>query len=265
MTDTDTANMHVTWHGQGDADIVFVHGFQQSHTSWEPLTTGLDTGRFRMALPDLPGCGQSPPPASWRQATIPEMALGLARLIRTSELRRPVIVGHSLGAAIALQLALDEPAMASALILFAPASTRGLDFVPDDRFEQLAHPTRQQQRALLRAAFERLPEPSELAAMEQVVAGAHPHHIEGAARSMRDFTIADRLASITVPSLVIAGDRDRHVPLPNHLATWKALPRAGLHVFHGVGHVPFREEPAVSQRLIEELCAVSAGAARNAG
>jgi sigma-B regulation protein RsbQ len=163
---------------------------------------------------------------------------------------RPVLIGHSLGAAIALQVALDRPALPLGLVLFAPASTRGLDFVPADRFDQLVHPSRDQQRALLRAAFERVPNRRALAAMERTVLRAHPDHIEGAARSMRDFAVEERLASIQAPALVIAGDRDRHVPLRNHLATWRHLPRAGLHVFHGIGHVPFWEDPPASIALV---------------
>ena len=70
---------------------------------------------------------------------------------------------------------------------------------------------------------------------------------------MRTFVVEDRLAEIRCPALLVAGDRDRHVPLRNHLATWSALPRAGLHVEHDVGHVPFVEATDTSARLLRGL------------
>ena len=72
---------------------------------------------------------------------------------------------------------------------------------------------------------------------------ASSEHIEGAARSMREFTCQPDLAGLNAPSILICGDRDRHVPLRNHLATQQAIPRCGLQVYFDVGHVPFVETP----------------------
>ena len=132
-------------------------------------------------------------------------------------------------------------------------STRGLDFVDDTTAERLAHPTPEEQRALLGAAFHRPPDEATMAALLATIAEAHPNHIEGAARSMRTFDIEARLHEIGCPVLLVAGDRDRHVPLRNHLATWAGLRRAGLHVEHDVGHVPFIEATATSARLVRGL------------
>ena len=76
-----------------------------------------------------------------------------------------------------------------------------------------------------------------------VIEQATREHIEGAARSMRTFTCQGELGAIGVPSILICGDRDRHVPLRNHLATHQAIRRCGLQVYFDVGHVPFAEVP----------------------
>ncbi|MCU1502539.1 MAG: alpha/beta hydrolase fold protein [Ilumatobacteraceae bacterium] len=243
------------WHewGDGPVDVVFVHGFQNDHTAWERFIGGLALGGRRFTAVDLPGCGDSAAPPTWQRSTIGELALDLGELLRARTIERPLLVGHSLGAAIALQLALDQPDTPTGLVLFAPASTRGLDFVDGPTAELLAHPSRDDQRALLRAAFRRLPDAATIAALEATVLRADPRHIEGAARSMRTFVIEDRLAEIAAPTLLIAGDRDRHVPIRNHIATWAALPRAGLHVLHDVGHVPFVEAQEVSTTLVEQF------------
>jgi sigma-B regulation protein RsbQ len=129
-------------------------------------------------------------------------------------------------------------------VLVAPASTSGLDFLPDEAaFEALAHPTPDQQRALARAAFRAPPADDDLDRLMAVIARATPQHIEGAARSMRDFTRQTELAGLALRTLVVCGDRDRHVPLRNHLATQQGIPRCGLQVYFDVGHVPFAEVP----------------------
>ncbi len=154
----------------------------------------------------------------------------------------PAAIGHSLGGAIVLEAALVEPARFSAVVLAAPVSTSGLDFLPDEAaFEALAHPTADQQRALAGAAFRYPLADDDLAELLAVVARATPEHIEGAARSMRDFTRQDELHTLAVRTLLVCGDRDRHVPLRNHLATQQAIPRCGLQVYFDVGHVPFVE------------------------
>jgi len=230
--------------GHGELDVLLVHGWQNDASSWDPLVAGLDG--YRRTLVDLPGCGRSPAPAAWERSTIDELGRDLAQLLGELAILHPVIIGHSLGGAIAIELALAEPDLPAGLVLFGPASTTGLDFVSAADFEVLIHPTPEQRRALIRAAFHRRPTDEELDALEAIVAAAHPHHVEGAARSMRSFTVQQRLGEITAPTLVVVGDRDRHVPLRNHLATWQQLRRAGLHVIHDVGHVPFVEDPVAS-------------------
>lgn len=247
----------VDWHvartGTGQ-DVVFIHGFQNAGSAWTPLLAAMADDPIRASVVDLPGCGDSEPPPTWERSTIPELAADLATILDGPA----VIVGHSLGGGIALQLALDAPDLAKGLLLFAPVSTRGLDFVDGATAEALAHPTAETQRALLRAAFHRLPDDETMATLLATIERAHPLHIEGAARSMRTFVVEDRLGEIRCPTLLVAGDRDRHVPLRNHLATWSALPRAGLHVEHDVGHVPFVEAPETSARLLRGLLAQAA-------
>ena len=234
-------------------DVVLIHGFQNDQSAWAALVPGLCGAGRRITALDLPGCGQSAPPETWERSTIGELARDVAAIVEAESLRAPVLVGHSLGGAIALQVALDQPDLASGLVLFAPASTSGMDFVDEAMLEVLAHPAPADQIALLRAAFHRPLDPDVLAGLEAVVLRSDPRHIEGAARSMRAFAVQDRLGTITPPALVIAGDRDRHVPLRQHLATWAHLRRAGLHVEHDVGHVPFAEATATSTALVNHF------------
>ncbi|HXW44022.1 MAG TPA: alpha/beta hydrolase [Streptosporangiaceae bacterium] len=228
--------------GRGDQDLVFVHGFQNDHSAWSPLVERLDEDRYRFTSFDLPGCGASADAPGWERCTIGEYAGDLTALCDALGLERPVAIGHSLGAAVVVSAALAHRGRFAAAVLIAPASTSGLDFLPDEAsFDSLAHPTPEQQAALARSAFRRAPADEDFAALLAVVARASARHIEGAARSMRAFK--PELAALDLPSIVICGDRDRHVPLRNHLATQQAISRCGLQVYFDIGHVPFAEAP----------------------
>lgn len=250
------AELAVRQAGRGDRDLVLVHGFQQDHTAWRPLTDRLDHDRYRITSFDLLGCGASAGAQRWQRCTIEEYGADLAALCDELDLHRPVVIGHSLGGAIALDAALATPDRFAGAVLVAPASTTGFDFLPDEAsFDALAHPTREQRRELARAAFRRPPPENYLRELQEVVEKATPEHVEGAARSMRTFTRQRELAALDVPALLICGDRDRHVPLRNHLATQRAIPRCGLQVYHDTGHAPFVETPEAFATDVERFLA----------
>ena len=225
-------------------DVIVIHGFQNDHSAWDPFVERLDLQHTRVTALDLVGCGASSGAPAWTRCTISEYADDLIAVCDALGLVAPIAIGHSLGGAVVLEAALARPARFSGAVLVAPASTSGLDFLPDEAaFEALAHPTPDQQRALAIAAF-RSPRPvDELDTLMAVIARATPEHIEGAARSMREFTRQADLPRLAVRTLLVCGDRDRHVPLTNHLATHQGIPRCGLQVYFDVGHVPFVEVP----------------------
>jgi sigma-B regulation protein RsbQ len=142
--------------GRGLRDLVFVHGLQNDHNAWRPLMERLDKDRYRYTSFDLLGCGASGRAHTWERCTISEYGADLTALCDVLNIDRPVVLGHSLGAATTLSAALANPGRFAGLVLLAPASTTGLDFLPDEAsFAALAHPNGEQQRALARAAFRR--------------------------------------------------------------------------------------------------------------
>lgn len=242
--------------GRGDRDLVLIHGFQNDHTAWLPLLERLDQDRYRFTSFDLLGCGRSGGADTWERCTIDEYGADLIALCDGLDLDRPVALGHSLGGAIILSAALANPGRFAGAVLVAPASTTGFDFLPDEAsFNALAHPTREQQHALARAAFRRPPPEDDLLELMAVIESASPEHIEGAARAMREFTCQPKLDALDTPTILLCGDRDRHVPLRNHLATQQAIPRCGLQVYFDIGHVPFIEAPDSCAADIERFLA----------
>lgn len=127
FVDVAGTRLHVHESGEGPA-LLMIHGLggQLSHYTYG--IAGRLAGRYRVVAVDRPGSGWSPA-LSGGEAGLPAQAAVLAALIERLGLGRPLVVGHSLGGAVALALALEHPDKVSGLALLAPL-THMRDDVP---------------------------------------------------------------------------------------------------------------------------------------
>src|SRR6202051_260333 len=114
--------------GTGPA-IVMIHGLGGTLWNYTYALSGKLSGEFRVIAVDRPGSGYSTRPDD-APATLSAQADTLAKFIRALGLKQPLLVGHSLGGALSLAIALDHPDCAGALALVAPL-TQAQDDVPE--------------------------------------------------------------------------------------------------------------------------------------
>ncbi|MEI5679791.1 MULTISPECIES: alpha/beta fold hydrolase [unclassified Mesorhizobium] len=119
--DVDGNRIHYVDQGEG-RPIVFVHGLGAQLLQFRhPLFDRLDG--FRLIALDRPGSGYSSRVAG-ASGRLPEQAQVLRHFIEKLGLEKPLIVGHSLGGAITLALALDHPDTISGIALMSPLTHR---------------------------------------------------------------------------------------------------------------------------------------------
>lgn len=123
----DGQRLHYLDVGSGPA-LVMIHGLSGQMRHFSHGLLPLLTDRFRVILVDRPGSGHSTRPTG-ADAGPRAQAAAIAGLIRTLGLQKPLLVGHSLGGAVALAIALDHPDCAGGLALIAPL-TRAQNRVP---------------------------------------------------------------------------------------------------------------------------------------
>lgn len=116
--DLDGERIHVLDKGAGRA-VVLIHGLSGQMGNFTHSLVDRLAGDFRVVAFDRPGSGYSTRSPN-SPAGVRAQAATLAKAIRVMKLERPMIVGHSLGGAVALAIALDEPDCAGALALIAP-------------------------------------------------------------------------------------------------------------------------------------------------
>lgn len=112
------ARLHYVALGEG-SPVVMVHGLGGQLRNFTYALAELVAAHHRVILFDRPRSGYSTVDAGSEPGVIAQAAI-IARGIQALELDRPLYVGHSLGGAIGLALALDHPGVVRALALIAP-------------------------------------------------------------------------------------------------------------------------------------------------
>lgn len=241
--------------GEGDP-LVLVHGLGGAAANWLALAPLLLPGR-RLIVPELPGHGGSSPlPAA---PSLSPYADRLGLLLDHEGAAPAAVVGHSLGGAVALRLALRRPEAVSALVLAAAAgissATRSARYAltitgilkPGRKIAP--HRGRVARSALLkRVVFGRWgasdPDalPPEL--VEALLAGParHTDTLSAAKALVRD-DLRPELEHVGCPVLVLWGARDNQLPVDDAFDYARRL-RAPLRVIADCGHLLIVERPA---------------------
>ena len=214
-------------HGTGGSGKVWFH---QSRRFAE---------RWRVIAPDLPGYGQSGQPASVR--SVDDVAGWLARWLPRLSGEPAVVMGHSMGGRVALQIALEHPELVRALVL-VNASGLHLPHAPALSPRELGP------EGFIRALYHR---PS-VRSLEAAVREAERWWptLERLTRSPLRRDWHERLAEVRVPTLVVWGLEDGLIPWEHALAFRDGIPDARLVPVPDSGHVPMLERPGEVNRAL---------------
>jgi pimeloyl-ACP methyl ester carboxylesterase len=118
--DVDGARIHYVDEGTGPT-LLLVHGLAGQMHNFTHSLLGKLKQNFRVIILDRPGSGYSTR-STEELATIGAQARLISNFCKTLGLERPLVVGHSLGGAIALGLALNHPEQVAGLALLAPVT-----------------------------------------------------------------------------------------------------------------------------------------------
>ncbi len=261
----------------GARDIILVHGFAASVHAWLPWAERLRDD-FRLISVDLPGHGLTASPEGYRASLQGNAAL-IDELATEVGADRFVLVGNSMGGAVALTYALDHPERLDGLVLVNSAGWSGGDDEtgegPPVVFMLLNNPIG---RAILKMFDPRMFATGGLEAAyldeelvtdelidryaELALAPGHRDVLLTQNSSPLEPLTANRLSAITVPTLVMAGDQDRIIPVTASQEIAAAIPGAVLVTYPDGGHVPMEQLPdksAADMRAFLESLPAHAG------
>lgn len=250
-----------------DAPVfLLVHGLGGRWQHWSENLAGL-VEHGRVVVVDLPGFGRSAPPLAGY--SVDGLADVLAELVRRLGLPPVTVVGHSLGALVALRLAHRHDELVGSVVLAAGtvgafAQVLGLRGAG----QQLRHrpgtvaatllevataglpvpgPVRRQvvARSWLRRAllWPYLHRPADLpaAGVSLLVDGVGTHGVLRLARAVAGMRVERWLHEVVHPVLAIGGEHDLVAPLGELAAFARAVPHAETVVLEGTGHMVMLE------------------------
>lgn len=221
--------------------LVLLHGAGANADVWEPLARRLDA--FDLAIPSLPGRGGSAGPAFERAD---EAAGWLEEWLAELGGPPPIVLGHSYGGGVAIELALASERVAGLVLVGTGAKLR----VHPTILETAEQAARIGEPVPSRFAFSREADPAAIARYERAAGRTPPEAALADWRACDGFDRRADLPRIGAPALVVGGAADALTPPKYHRYLAEHLPRAQLELVPGAGHMlPWEQPEALARRL----------------
>lgn len=236
--------------GQGETTFVLMHYLGGSHRTWFPTLPYLDRD-YRCVAINTPGFGDA---AQAEGYDVAAMARQVDDTIRALQLRKVILVGHSMTGKVALALAAQQPDYLTRLVLVAPSPPGPQPMSEQDRQAQAAYQgTRQEAEAFVDGACSaRLPDALREVAIADAQSASltawHAWPLHGSREAWDD-----RIGRLTLPALMVLGSEDSNVPgveaqrdiMRTH------LPQGELEIIEGAGHLmPMQTPQALAERML---------------
>jgi pyruvate dehydrogenase E2 component (dihydrolipoamide acetyltransferase) len=240
--------------GEGEGPpVLFIHGFGGDLYSWQFNQEALAENHVTYAL-DLPGHGGSTKDLGSGQADVGALAAAVIDFTDAKKIAKAHLVGHSLGGAIALDLALNHPErVASATLVCSAALGPEINMTYIDGFMQA------RRRKQLQPVLEMLVADPAMVSREMIEEVLKYKRLDGVEAALNRIAgdafaggrqaleLTGRLGELTVPVQVIWGKADQILPVSHA----EGLPASvSVTLLDDAGHMVHMEKAAeVNQKL----------------
>jgi len=239
-------------HVEGRPWALFLHGAGFDHTAWALQSRWLAFRGWNVLCPDLPGHGRSGGAPLTSIGAMADWALALLDAVKAES---AVLIGHSMGALIAVDAASRSPGRVSRLLLIGPAARMPVH--PD----LLSAAERNHHDAIdmmnlwghghdAGIGGSRAPGVWMVGAAERILERAAPGVLFQDLTACNAYDGQLAAAAVTAPALLVCGERDMMTPVRNARALAAALPRSDVRVLAGAGHMLLAERP---NELVEAM------------
>ncbi|KIX14620.1 alpha/beta fold hydrolase [Dethiosulfatarculus sandiegensis] len=235
-------------HDPEGADLLLVHGAGGSSQSWLPQLNGLDP-RINSCALDLPGHGATKGPG---KEHIKDYADWVIQFLEAGPVK-PFLMGHSMGGAITMTVALSRPDLIRGIILMGtgarlkvlPAILSGIksEFIPTVEL-------------IIKNAYADEADARTLAMGIELMAQTDPQVLWGDFMACDEFDLREAISGVDRPCLIMVGTKDKLTPLKYSRFLAEKISGAQIREFDKAGHmVNLEQYKMVNEALTEFLLA----------
>ena len=227
--------------------VILIHGAGGTHLSWPPQIRRL--ADEKIYAPDLPGHGKSE--GEGRQS-IDEYVDDVIAFMAELKIRSAVIVGISLGSAVALTLALKYPKQVLGLGLLGSGSKLP---VSPMLLETAGNPIGFESavETVIKDCFSPESPQNLIELSKRTMLEMRPPVLLGDFLACNEFDVTGQLENINVPTLIICGAEDMMMPPKFSESLCNGIANSQLHILEHAGHMVMLEQPDIVADLLKQF------------
>ena len=227
--------------------LVFIHGAGGSSAFWQEMITGL-SARVNTVAIDLPGRGRSNGPGKQK---IEDYASAVADFITEINIPDPILCGLSMGGAIAQQVLLDYPNRLKAAILIGTGARMK---VAPAIFESIEKDYNNFVDWLCKICISKITDSKIVNPFREDMLRCKPEITHGDFQACDRFDVADRVAAIETPVLVVTAEEDKLTPPEFGDFLEKQIRNASRAHIMDAGHiVPIEKSDEINKTIMKFL------------
>lgn len=236
--------------------VILLHGTGSSHQVW-PAELRRLSGQRVFAV-DLPGHGRS---AGFGLQSIAAYAAHMVEFLAALGLYQAVFVGHSMGGAIALELAISHSEHVAGVCLISSGAYLG---VPPDLLESFSSSVTVigALQAYQQRAFHPQTSPAVIDQCMRLMRATRSSVMASDWRACNGFDRREVAPQIGVPCLAVAGADDRLTPVSYTHFLAGSIPNARLQIIPQAGHMVITEQPRRVAQSLQQFFALIAAMRR---
>ena len=238
--------------GAQKQSLVFIAGSGGDHTAWLNQYAQLKK-KYNIVAVDLPGHGRS---EGTGERHVKDYCVWIKNLLDDLGLNEPILVGHSLGAAIALQFAVSHPKKIAGIVCLGggmkmPVNPFMLEFLKTNPAQMPAEIT----ELICKFSLAKENRPQFSAVLQKNISGSKVDILYGDLSACDEMDLTGEAEKIKVPALIICGAEDKMTPPDLSRALAANITGSSLEIIAGAGHMVMLEQPVEFCKALEKFTA----------
>lgn len=232
--------------GAHQQSLIFIHGSGSDHTCWVHQYSKLHK-KFNVVAVDLPGHGLS---SGSGENEVDKYCLWVKNLLDILQLKNPVLIGHSLGAATTLKFALRYPQFVGGIVpvgagIKMPVNQHLLDGLKSNPEEAI--------NLMCKFSLAKATRDKFFDALKKNLSASNLDAFIGDLVACNNLDLTEVISQIHTPALLICGAEDKMTPPDFSRRIVASISGARLCLIEGAGHVVMMEKPEEFNKALSEF------------